>query len=77
MALREGDREGVQKVEALIKKYNEGLPAGADKSRITPDAKSRSNSSFEYTTGKMRGGMTYTPFMEQIVSEYDKGFQGF
>jgi|TARA_R110000851_G_scaffold50624_5_gene120850 hypothetical protein len=77
MALREGDREEVQKVKALIKKYNEGLPAGADKSRITPDTVSRSNSSFERTTGKMQGGMTYTPFMEQIVSEYDKGFQGF
>tara|TARA_R110000765_G_scaffold227473_5_gene331342 strand:+ start:32 stop:2863 length:2832 start_codon:yes stop_codon:yes gene_type:complete len=77
MALREGDREGVQKVESLIKKYNDGLPAGAEKSRITSDTKSRSNRSFERTTGKMQGGMTYTPFMEQIVAEYDKGFQGF
>tara|TARA_R110000803_G_scaffold135301_1_gene202323 strand:+ start:167 stop:607 length:441 start_codon:yes stop_codon:yes gene_type:complete len=77
MALREGDREGVQKVESLIKKYNDGLPAGAEKSRITSDTKARSNRSFERTTGKMQGGMTYTPFMEQIVAEYDKGFQGF
>ena len=77
MALREGDREEVQKVMALIKKYNEGLPAGADKSRITSDTLSGSNRTFERTTGEMQGGMTYTPFMEQIVSEYDKGFQGF
>ena len=77
MALREGDREEVQKMKALIKKYNDGLPKGAEKSRITTDTMSRSNRSFERTTGKMQGGMTYTPFMEQIVKEYDRGFQGF
>jgi hypothetical protein len=77
MALREGDKAELAKVRRMIKVYNEGLPAGADKSRITSDTMSRSNRSFERTTGKMQGGMTYTPFMEQIVAEYDKGFQGF
>jgi len=77
MALREGDREEVRKIKALIREYNEGLPKGAEKSRITTDTISRSNRSFERTTGKMQGGMTYTPFMEQIVKEYDRGFQGF
>jgi hypothetical protein len=77
MALREGDKAELAKVRRMIKVYNEGLPAGADKSRITSDTLSRSNRSFERTTGKMQGGMTYTPFMEQIVAEYDKGFQGF
>ena len=77
MALREGDREEVRKMKALIKKYNDNLPRGAEKSRITTDTISRSNRSFERTTGKMQGGMTYTPFMEQIVKEYDRGFQGF
>jgi len=77
MALREGDKAELAKVRRMIKTYNEGLPAGADKSRITSDTMSRSNRSFERTTGDMKGGMTYTPFMEQIVEEYDKGFQGF
>ena len=76
MALREGDREEVRKMKALIKKYNDNLPRGAEKSRITDTTISRSNRSFERTTGKMQGGMTYTPFMEQIVKEYDRGFQG-
>jgi len=25
----------------------------------------------------MKGGMTYTPFMESVLEEYNKGFQGF
>jgi hypothetical protein len=77
MALRNGDREGVQEADRLIKRYNEGLPRGAEKSRITRDTKERSARSFERTTSKMKGGMTYTEFMESIVRDYDKGFQGF
>ena len=77
MALRNGDREGVQEAERLIQKYNDSLPRGAEKSRITRDTKERSARSFERTTSKMTGGMTYTPFMESVVEDYDKGFQGF
>ena len=77
MALRNGDREGVQEAERLIQKYNDSLPRGAEKSRITRDTKDRSARSFERTTSKMTGGMTYTPFMESIVRDYDNGFQGF
>lgn len=77
MALRNGDREGVQEAERLIQKYNDSLPRGAEKSRITRDTKERSARSFERTTSKMTGGMTYTPFMESIVEDFDKGFQGF
>ena len=77
MALRNGDREGVQEADRLIKRYNEGLPRGAEKSRITRDTKERSARSFERTTSKMKGGMTYTPFMQSVVEDYDKGFQGF
>ena len=77
MALRNGDREGVQEAERLIQKYNDSLPRGAEKSRITRDTKDRSKRSFERTTSKMKGGMTYTPFMESIVEDFDKGFQGF
>jgi hypothetical protein len=77
MALREGDRQELQKVRELINEYNAGLPEGADRARITSDTLQRSARSFENTTDKMRGGMTYTPFMESILEEYDRGFQGF
>jgi hypothetical protein len=77
MALRQGDKAEAAKVRRMIKAYNEGLPAGAEKSLITADTIARSNRSFGRTTDKMRGGMTYTPFMESILAEYDKGFQGF
>ena len=77
MALRNGDREGVQEADRLISKYNEGLPRGAEKSRIGTETKERSKRSFERTTSKMTGGMTYTPFMQSVVEDYDKGFQGF
>jgi hypothetical protein len=77
MALREGDREELQRVMRMIQEYNAGLPRGAEKSRITSDTLNRSFKSFERTTQKMRGGMTYTPFMERVLQEYDKGFQLF
>jgi hypothetical protein len=77
MALREGDYDEVQKVDALIEEYNAGLPEGAQKSRITSDTKQRSFKSFGRTTNDMRGGMTYTPFMEKSLQEFDQGFQLF
>jgi hypothetical protein len=77
MAMREGDYEELQNVDALIEKFNAELPQGAEKSRITSETKQRSFRSFGKTTSKMRGGMTYTPFMEEILEEYDKGFQLF
>jgi hypothetical protein len=77
MALREGDYDEVQKVDALIEEYNAGLPEGAQKSRITSDTKQRSFKSFGKTTKDMRGGMTYTPFMEKSLQEFDQGFQLF
>ena len=77
MALREGDYDEVQRVDALIEEYNAGLPEGAQKSRITSDTKQRSFKSFGRTTSDMRGGMTYTPFMEKSLQEFDQGFQLF
>ncbi len=76
MALRNGDREEARRVRQMIQEYNAGLPKGAEKSRITSDTLQRSARTFERTTGKMKGGVTYTPFMESILAEYDKGFQG-
>ena len=31
----------------------------------------------KFAAGKMRGGMTYTPFMEKSLREYDQGFNLF
>ena len=74
IALREGDIDEVRRIDQQIQKFNEGLPEGAEKSRITADTKKRSQASFGRTTEKMRGGMTYTPFMERSLKEYDQGF---
>jgi hypothetical protein len=74
IALREGDIDEVRRIDQQIQKFNEGLPEGAEKSRITADTKKRSQASFGRTTEKMRGGMTYTPFMERSLQEYDQGF---
>ena len=77
MAMREGDFEEVRNIDRKIEEFNKGLPKGAEKSRITADTKSRSLRAFGKTTDKMRGGMTYTPFMERSLKEYDQGFQLF
>ena len=76
MAKKVSDGDEVQKVLQLIQEYNAGLPEGAQKSRITGDTIKRSLRQFGKTTEKMRGGMTYTDFMEKILEEYDRGFQG-
>ena len=73
MAMREGDFEEVRNIDQKIKEFNEGLPRGAEKSRITSDTIQRSMRSFGRTTDKMRGGMTYTPFMERSLKEFDQG----
>ena len=77
MAMREGDFEEVRNIDRKIEEFNKGLPKGAEKSRITADTKSKSLRAFGRTTDKMRGGMTYTPFMERSLKEYDQGFQLF
>ena len=77
MARREGDFEEVDEIDRAIMEFNRSLPRGAEKSIITNDTKRRSAASFGRTTGKMRGGMTYTPFMEKSLREYDQGFNLF
>jgi hypothetical protein len=77
MAVREGDNDELRKVMKEIQEYNAGLPRGSEKSRITAETLNRSLKSFRRTTDKMRGGMTYTPFMEKSLQQYDQGFQLF
>ena len=77
MARREGDFEEVFSIDEAIREFNASLPEGAFKSRITRDTKERSYRSFGKTTRKIRGGMTYTPFMERSLEEFDQGFNLF
>jgi len=74
MAMREGDTAEVRRIDKKIQEFNRGLPKGAEKSIITADTIKRSQATFNRTTSKMRGGMTYTPFMERSLQEYDQGF---
>jgi hypothetical protein len=73
MAIREGDRDELAKVERLIQEYNAGLPKDADtrKKVITADTKANSLRTFERTTGDMRGGITTTEFERSILDQYD------
>ena len=77
MARREGDFEEVSAIDEDIREFNASLPEGAFKSRITRDTKDNSYRSFGKTTKKIRGGMTYTPFMERSLEEFDQGFNLF
>ena len=73
MAIREGDRDELEKVERLIEEYNAGLPQDADvrKKRITGETKKRSLRTFGNTTGNMRGGVTTTDFSRSVLDQYD------
>jgi len=73
MAIREGDRDELEKVERLIEEYNAGLPQDADvrKKRITGETKKRSLKTFGNTTGNMRGGVTTTDFSRSVLDQYD------
>ena len=73
MAIREGDRDELQKVELLIEEYNAGLPQDADtrKKQITVKTKQRSLESFGRTTSNMRGGVTTTEMSQSILDQYD------
>jgi len=73
MAIREGDRDELEKVEGLIEEYNAGLPQDADirKKLITSDTKQSSLRTFNRTTSNMRGGITTTDFSKSILEQYD------
>jgi hypothetical protein len=73
MAIREGDRDELEKVEGLIEEYNAGLPQDADirKKLITSDTKQSSLRTFNRTTSNMRGGITTTDFSKSVLEQYD------
>ena len=73
MAIREGDRDELAKVEALIREFNQNLPRDADirKKLITSDTKKSSLRSFERRTKNTMGGITTTDFSRSILNRYD------
>ena len=72
------DREAYRQVMEEIKEYNRGLPRAArDKNIILPTTISRSRKSFVTRTGKMIGGIEYTPLMLESLKQYDQGLQLF
>jgi hypothetical protein len=72
------DREAYRQVMKEIKEYNRGLPRAArEKNIILPTTISRSRKSFVTRTGKMIGGIEYTPLMLESLEQYDQGLQLF
>ena len=72
------DREAYRQVMKEIKEYNRGLPRAArEKNIILPTTISRSRKSFVTRTGKMLGGIEYTPLMLESLEQYDQGLQLF
>mgnify|MGYP003114702633 CR=1 FL=1 len=77
LATAEGDRQGYRDALAKIREYNRNLPRAArERKLITPDTMDRSAASFVKRTSKMVGGIEYTPFMLDSLSEYDRGILG-
>ena len=77
MAAVEGDREGYREALREIREYNKGLRGQARRKVILPETMLRSRRAFLQTTGRMRGGVEYTPNMLESAREYDQGLQLF
>jgi len=61
-----------------IKAYNKGLSRAArSKNIILRDTIKKSRRAFDTRTGKMIGGIEYTPMMRDSLKEYDQGVQLF
>ena len=61
-----------------IKEYNRNLPKAARRDNIIlPKTMERSRKSFITRTGRMIGGIEYTPLMLQSLKEFDRGLQLF
>jgi hypothetical protein len=77
MAAVEGDREGYREALREIREYNKSLRGQARRKVILPETMLRSRRAFLQTTGRMRGGVEYTPNMLESAREYDQGLQLF
>jgi hypothetical protein len=77
MAAVEGDREGYREALKEIREYNKGLKGQARRKVILPETMLRSRRAFLQTTGRMKGGVEYTPNMLESLREYDQGLQLF
>ena len=77
MAQMAGDREEMRKIRRMMREFNESLPQGAEDRKITNKTVENSYRAFVRNSGKARGGVMHTPFMDKIRDEFDQGFQGF
>ena len=78
IAAANGDSAAYRSALKDIQEYNQGLPREARRKYfVLPDTIKRSRKSFNVRTGKMIGGIEYTPMMRRSLEEYDQGIQFF
>jgi len=78
IAAANNDREAYKSALKAIREYNKGLSRAArSKNIILSDTIKKSRRAFDTRTGKMIGGIEYTPMMRDSLKEYDQGVQLF
>tara|TARA_R110000796_G_scaffold162799_1_gene279742 strand:+ start:45 stop:3098 length:3054 start_codon:yes stop_codon:yes gene_type:complete len=78
IAAANNDREAYKSALKVIGKYNKGLSGAARaKNIILSDTIKKSRRAFNIRSGKMIGGIEYTPMMRRSLEEYDQGIQLF
>ena len=78
IAAANNDREAYKSALKAIRKYNKGLSGAARaKNIILSDTIKKSRRAFNIRSGKMVGGIEYTPMMRRSLEEYDQGVQLF
>jgi hypothetical protein len=78
IAAANGDSAAYRSALKDIQEYNQGLPREARRKYfVLPDTIKRSRKAFNVRTGKMIGGIEYTPMMRRSLEEYDQGIQFF
>ena len=78
IAAANGDSAAYKAALQEIRQYNADLPRAArGKNIILMDTIKKSRKAFNVRTGKMIGGIEYSPMMRQSLEEYDQGIQLF
>jgi len=72
MAQMVGDRSEMRKIRAMMDEFNVSLPKGAEDRRITNATRESSYKAFVTNSGKSRGGVMHTPFMDKIRDEFNQ-----
>jgi hypothetical protein len=78
IAAANNDRKAYRDALKAIREYNKGLSRAArSKNIVLSDTIKKSRRAFDTRTGKMIGGIEYTPMMRDSLKEYDQGVQLF